>query len=43
MVTFILLVGAASTVSRSALIGGAFGLVAYAGLSRTGERARRCW
>jgi hypothetical protein len=38
--TVVLLIGAAATVSRSALIGGAVGLVAYAGLSRTGERGR---
>lgn len=40
LLTLILLVGAASTVSRSALVGGAIGLIAFAGLSRTGERAR---
>jgi hypothetical protein len=40
VLTVVLLMGAAATVSRSALIGGAVGLIAYAGLSRTGERGR---
>jgi hypothetical protein len=40
VLTVVLLIGAAATVSRSALIGGAVGLIAYAGLSRTGERGR---
>lgn len=40
VLTVVLLMGGAATVSRSALIGGAVGLVAYAGLSRTGERGR---
>jgi hypothetical protein len=40
VLTVVLLIGGAATVSRSALIGCAVGLVAYAGLSRTGERGR---